>query len=228
MSTGPSTPDPLWDAVQRRIARPRPSRGQRLARALGTSEEHLVLLSAARDLALPWAIALGGALATVLVAGAAPAHSHAAFLLLGPAVPVLAVVAAYDATDALREVSDVTPYSKVRLALLRTLAVLSFAVPSMALVGLAVPVLGPVAWAWLLPALLLSTVAVALLGPLTARTTGAVVAGGWAVVVGAVELWRGSEVLTGTAVQATFAVLVAGVLVAGAVLHLVNSRKVLW
>ncbi len=108
-------------------------------RRLGVAPDDVVVVSAADAFLVPWAVAVGFAVVSACVVGLAglgPASRDAAFLALAPLVPVLAVVASYDALDPLREVMAPTPYSKLRLALLRATAALAVAVPATMAIGL--------------------------------------------------------------------------------------------
>ena len=202
--------EPLWEAVHTAIARPRLPVSLRVLRRLGAPEDDLVALAASDDLRLPWAVAVGSSLLCAMVAGLASAHQDAFFLVLAPLVPVLSLVAAYDATDPVRELAGATPYSKLRLALLRTTAALAFALPLTLTVGLVVPGLRPLALVWLLPALGLTGGALLLLTWLTAWTAGGVVALAWALVVVATERTGDVTVLTGPAAQAALAAVGVG------------------
>lgn len=174
--------DAVWAAVAVRVAEPSPTLGRRVARAAGFSDADAALLSAS-SLALPWSLAVAAALASAVAAAALPAFSDAAFVLLAPLVPVLAVVAAFDATDPLRELQTVTPYSKLRLALLRAGAAIAVALPVTLAVGLVVPGLRPLAFVWLLPSLALTAGTLLALTWLTAWRAGVVVAASWTLVV---------------------------------------------
>jgi hypothetical protein len=123
------------------------------------------------------------------LAGLSPANQDAAFLALAPLVPVLAVAMAYDALDPLREVCLATPYSKLRLALLRATATLAVAVPATLAVGL-VPGMHDLAFAWLLPSLGLTTGLLVLLTWFEAPLAGSLVTGSWlALVLGLRSGW---------------------------------------
>lgn len=207
--------DELWAGVRRRVATPRPGLLHRLLVDGGVDPGDVVLVDAAGALRIPWALSLGGSLAVGTVAGQVPAAlGDAAFLLLAPLVPVLAVVAAYDATDTLRELSATTSHSRLRVALVRTLAVLLVALPSMLLVSLAVPVLGALAWVWLLPSLGLTSTTLALIHHWPARLAGGVVAGGWAVVVSALAGGGSASTLATAAGQGAIALATTALVVA--------------
>ncbi len=178
----PATSTAIWDAVRTSIAEPALPAPLRLLRRLGVPNSDLVAVSAADSLLVSWAAAVGFALLTaclVALAGLSRSTQDSAFLALTPLVPVLAVVMAYDALDPLRGVSLVTPYSKLRLALLRATATLSVAVPTTLAVGLLVPGMQNLAFVWLLPSLGLTTGTLALLTWVAAPAAGALVASTW-------------------------------------------------
>lgn len=192
---------PVWDAVAREVATPVPSAPVRWLRRAGLGERDAVLLSASDGLYLPWLVAVAGATLCAIGAGLMPRFQDAAFLLLAPLVPVLAVVAAYDATDPLRELQAGTPYSRLRLALLRTTAALAVAVPMTMAVGLLVPGLQPLAFAWLVPGLGLTTTALVLLTWLDAWSAGTAVGLAWALIVTSLASSDAAQVLTGPIAQ---------------------------
>ncbi len=214
----PAATTAVWHAVRATVAEPVLPAPLRALRRLGAPTHDLVVVSAADSLLLPWAAAVGSALlAACLVglAGLSPLNQDTAFLALAPLVPVLAVAMAYDALDPLREVCLVTPYSKLRLALLRTTATLAVAVPATLAVGLVVPGMQDLAFAWLLPSLGLTTGVLVLLTWLEAPVAGAVVAGTWVALVAVLR--TGWDVLVLTSSSAQLAC-VAGALVLGTVL----------
>lgn len=193
----------VFPTVSDRIARPVLPLWLRPLRRVGVASDDLVVLSTA-SLLVPWAVAVGTALACAMLTGFTTRYQEMTFLLLAPLIPVLAVVAAYDTTDPLREVAAPTPYSKVRLALLRTVAALVVAVPATMAVGLLIPGLEPLAFRWLLPALGLTLAALVLITWLTAWTAGATVSVAWFVAVTAVGRTYEVAVLASPAVQAGF------------------------
>src|ERR1700709_1969079 len=183
----PSTTESIWSSVHATVATPTLPRSVRWLRALGVPERELVLLGSADAVVVPWVTAVGAAIAVTLISGLGSSHylhHDVMFLALAPLVPVLAVLAAFDATESLREVSAATPYSKLRLALVRTTAALVVAVPVTTAIGLAVPGLGSLAFSWLLPGLGLTTSALVLLTWLSPRVVGGVLAIAWALFAG--------------------------------------------
>ena len=150
-------------------------------------------------------ISVGAALVCAALAAVLPEpHGTSSFLVIAPLIPVLAVAAAYDTTDPLRELVGPTPLSKLRIALLRASVALAAAVPVTLGVGLLVPGLGGLAFAWLLPSLALTLASLLLLTRLTAPIATATVAGGWVVGVLAVTGDQAPVALGSTAAQSTF------------------------
>ncbi|MET7398057.1 zf-HC2 domain-containing protein [Dactylosporangium sp. NPDC005572] len=208
--------EPLWHAVHHQITAqltaPAQSRVLRLLARLKVPGADLVVVGAARDLLTSWSVAVGAAVCCALLTGLVPVHlpggPPALFLVIAPLIPVLAVVAAYDATDPLREITETTPFSKLRLALLRAAAALTAAVPLTVAVALAVPALRGYFATWLLPGLALTVTALILLTWLTAWIACAVVGGGWlAAALAAAAADRIDGAATGPG-QAAFALVV--------------------
>lgn len=176
----------VWDAVRTSITEPVLPALLRPLNRLGVPKHDLIVVSAADSLVVSWAATVGFAVLSaclIALAGLSPPNQDAAFLALTPLVPVLAVAMAYDALDPLREVALATAYSKLRLALLRATATLAVAVPVTLAIGLVVPNMQDLAFAWLLPSLGLSIGVLVLLTWLEAPLAGAVVAGSWVAVI---------------------------------------------
>jgi hypothetical protein len=204
----PSTTETIWSSVHATVTTPTLPRSVRWLRALGVPERELVLLGSADALLGPWITAVGAALAVAVISGlgsTSPLGSGVLFMALAPLVPVLAVVAAFDATESLREVSAATPYSKLRLCLSRTTAALAVAVPVMLALGLLVPALEPLAFLWLLPALALTSSALVLLTWLPARLVGTVLALAWISFAVSVGGAGGIDMITSAVPQVGFA-----------------------
>ncbi|QTD98591.1 zf-HC2 domain-containing protein [Streptomyces cyanogenus] len=123
------------------------------------------------------------------VAVAAPALSYGAgfpgaralLLAVAPVVPVAGVVLSYGPhADPLHEVTAATPGGGLRLALIRTVAVLAVSLPLLTLTGLLLPASGaPAAAAWLLPGLALALASLALASFVGCRIAAGVTGGGW-------------------------------------------------
>ncbi len=209
----------VWDGIIAEIDAPVLPIGLRMLIRLGLPDaDAVVVRGSAHGLYRPWVASVGGALAFALLAGSvADRFLFAAVLLVAPLVPVSAVLVAYDGTDPLRAVAVTTPMSQLRIMLLRTVAAASTAVPLTLAVTLIVPGLASFAAVWLLPALLLTVLALILLSWCPARVTGALIAGAWLVFViglrslGSLEASRnpGSQLLFLAAAAVAAALLVA-------------------
>ena len=208
--------DAVWQGVAANLSRPRLHWSLRPLRMLGVPEEDLAILAASDGFLLPWAMAVAASMACAVLAFLAGGRQHDTYLLLAPLVPVLAVVMAYDATDALRDLVRTTPYSKLRLALLRTTATLAVAVPSTMLIALVIPGLRIIAFSWLLPALALTTATLLLTTWFAPWTSCIAVATAWATVVASMAGVGQTTTLTTPLLQLAWAALttaLAGVLV---------------
>ncbi|WP_433156983.1 zf-HC2 domain-containing protein [Kribbella sp. CA-247076] len=175
----------VWQGVRIATARPRLPWPLRLLRKLGLAETDAVILRASSSLYRPWLLALVGAFVIGVGGGMLPAtEQRALYLLFAPLLPAITVASAYDATDPVRELVSATPFSKLRIALLRTALAVTVALPVVVLAGLVLPFVGADAFAWLLPSLTLTLLALTLLtwwsAPLTAWTVAAL----WLTVVG--------------------------------------------
>ena len=208
--------EPVWAGISAAVRRPERPWVLRLLRRFGVEEDDLTLLGAADGFSMPWAVAVGSALVTVVLAAMVPSRQDLIFLMCGPLVPMLAVAAAFDATDPLRELTTATPYSKLRLVLLRTAATLAVALPATLAIGLGLPGLEPIAFAWLLPAFALTLTSLMAMTWLAPWPASAAVAGAWAVAVSTVNASGGVATLSSAVTQLTMlgvAVLMSGALV---------------
>ncbi len=213
--------DRVWSQIADRVEpAPTPPAG-RLMRRLGMRPSDALLLGATSAFTASWVAASATVVAlTFVMAIVTPSSALALYLVLAPLVPMAGVAAAYgEEVDPTYELAVSSPYSQLRLLLLRTVAVLVVCVPVTVVAGLA---LQPwwVAVAWLLPGLAL--VAVLLVATtwwppgVSAATVGVL----WA--VAAVSAYRLDEVLV--LVGSTGLGLSAATL-AAAVVVLVASRQ---
>ncbi len=222
----PAVIDDVWSRVRLTISVPALTPPQRDMRRLGVRPDDAVVVSAADAFMVPWAVAVGFAVVSACVVGLAglgPAGRDAAFLALVPLVPVLGVVASYDALDPLREVAAATPYSKLRLALLRATAALAVAVPATMTIGFVVPDMENLALAWLAPSVGLTAAALTLLTWFEAWVTGALIASAWVTMVALLRTADHVDALTTTFGQVAF-VVGAGVLALALVLRTSTLR----
>ena len=187
----PASLAPVWDRVLVEVRTPEPGRVTRLLRRLRIPEVDVVVLRASGNLVVALAVAVAASLAFALVA-AQLSHDRQqlAWLTIAPLLPALLVAGAYDSTDPIRELADATPYSKLRVALLRTLVAVLGAVPLVVLMGL-VPEIDVSVVAWLLPALAIACVLLVLLTRLSAAVSVAAVAAVW--VLGVAALRAGDQ-----------------------------------
>jgi hypothetical protein len=151
----PSEPlDRAWRAIRAHVEEPRAGLVERLLGALGMSWESARLLAAVPAFRGAWLL---GVFTVLVFAGAAAVLAEdtgpTLFLIVAPLIPVAGVAASFGGdADPAHELVTVTPYSSLRMLLLRTAGVLATSVPVTVLLGLVLP--GP-AWlavAWLTPA----------------------------------------------------------------------------
>jgi hypothetical protein len=173
-----------WTQIADRIQAPRPPFVVRLMRRCGLNESDGVLLTTARSLNGAWLLAtLAVVLFAALAAIASTAQGQALYLLVAPLVPVSGVVVAFASSDPLADLTATTPYSKARLALLRTVAVVITSVPLAVAVGVGIPGIAWLAFAWLLPALALTLATLVGMTWWKPEPVGIVVALAWVAVI---------------------------------------------
>ena len=170
----------MADAVQA----PRAPFVVRLMRMCGLSESDGALLGASRSLNGAWLLATMAVVVFAAVA-AIPSETQgqALYLLVAPLVPVAGVVAAFAAGDPLACLTSTTPYSKARLALLRTVAVVITSVPLSIAIGVAIPGIAWLAFAWLVPALALTLLTLVGMTWWRPEPVGIAVSVGWIAVI---------------------------------------------
>jgi hypothetical protein len=106
------------------------------------------------------------------------------FLVVAPLIPVAGVAASFGGdADPAHELVTVTPYSSVRLLLLRTGGVLASSIPATVLLGLALPGPAWIAVAWLTPAVAGIALTLAASPYLGTSTTAAAVGAVWSLAV---------------------------------------------
>jgi hypothetical protein len=183
----PEVAEPLevaWTRVVERIQTPRLPFVVRLMRRCGLSESDSVLLAAARALNGAWLLAtLAVVVFAALAAIPSASQGQALYLLVAPLVPVAGVVAAFATSDPLVDLTGTTPYPKARLALLRTVAVVITSVPLSIAIGVAIPGIAWLAFAWLVPALALTLITLVGMTWWKPEPVGIAVALAWVVVI---------------------------------------------
>ncbi|MDX1620988.1 MAG: zf-HC2 domain-containing protein [Nitriliruptorales bacterium] len=148
--------DELWSAIVAEVDAPRPTPMERLLLRAGVSEHDARLLAATPSLSAAWIGAVALALAFAVLAAHLVATDRAllAFLGVAPLVPIVGVAAAYGpGIDPSYEITVAAPMHGWRLLALRASAVLTVSIALAALAASALPAVGWVAAAWLLPAL---------------------------------------------------------------------------
>jgi hypothetical protein len=198
--------DAAWGRIVDRIQVSEAPFVVRLLGRFGLNEADAVLLSAARSLDGAWALAtLGVVVFAALAAIPAVAEGRALYLLVAPLIPVLGVVTAFASADPLADLTASTPYSKARLALLRALAVVLAGVPLALAVGVAVPGIAWLAFAWLLPALALTLVTLVAMTWWAPESAGVVTAIAWVAVIGTAQVHHGAAQAVSADLQLVYA-----------------------
>ncbi len=192
----PATLAPVWDGVLGSVRTPRLAWPSRVLRGIGVPEVDLVILRFSTNMVLALCAATVAAVGFALVgATLRPPLQDVLWLVIAPLIPALLVAGAYDSTDPLRELTESTPYSKLRVALLRTALAMVGAFP-LALVMSLVPDIDASVVAWLLPALAIALVLLMLITRLRAVIAVTVVGASWLVAV--VGLEAGDQIGTVT------------------------------
>ncbi len=158
----PAPLERVWDSVVEQVQAPRPGPIERLLRRFGASDVDALLVAAAPAIRRSWIAGTLVTLAFAIVAAGSQDRGALLFLMVAPLVPVAGVAMSYGPdVDPCHEITVAASYSGVRLALLRTAAVLAISLPVAAIGGLLLP--GPdwTAVAWLLPAIAAVTVTLA-------------------------------------------------------------------
>jgi putative zinc finger protein len=178
----------IWRGVAEVVDGPRPGPVERLLARLGVPGHTARLLAAAPSLHLSWFAAVAAALGFAVVAAHGGRSGPLLFLLLAPLLPVAGVAAAYGpGIDPTHELAVAAPMPGSRLLLLRAAAVLASTTLLAATAALALPDLGWLAAAWLLPALGLTLASLALATALHPAAAAGTVAFAWVVAVGATQ-----------------------------------------
>ncbi|HEU5241489.1 MAG TPA: hypothetical protein VFU25_05705, partial [Ornithinibacter sp.] len=150
--------DGIWTAVDDRVGRLSLPWFERVLVRCGVGEDTARLLAATPSLSVPW---LGSVAAAAVLAALVADSSHRtlfAFLTVAPMLPVAGVAAAYGRdADPAHEIAVASPYSMLRLMLLRALTVVVATIGLTLLAGLLLVDEGAAAAAWLLPAAALTT-----------------------------------------------------------------------
>lgn len=173
----------LWESVVIALDAPRVGFVERALLRLGVSEHVARLLAATPSLRISWLGAIAVALAFAVAAAHTGPNGLLAFLVVAPLVPLAGVAAAYGPRmDPTYEIGLAAPIRTFRLLLIRTAAVVATSVLLAGLASLALPSLDWTAAAWLLPALGLTALSLALSTVWSPVRTFGGVAFGWVAV----------------------------------------------
>jgi hypothetical protein len=216
--------DQVWARVRDAVEVPRVPLVERLARRTGLSAADARIVAVSPAFRGAWLVGLTALLVFVTIAGdVGQSRGQLAFLLLAPLVPALAVALGYDPElDEALESECATPYSRLRLVLLRSAALVVVAVPAFVTASLLLP--GSIAFWWLAPAAGCTAVVLALstwVAPLTA--TG-VVGTVWLMVVSSVARQGTAADVVGDEYVLTY----AAVSVLGLLLFLARRGRLAW
>ena len=172
--------DGIWDSVEAQVDHASLPLLERLLLRAGLSETSARLLAATPSLSTAWLGAIAAASVFASVAASSSRDGLLAYLALAPMLPVAGVAAAYGRlADPAYELSIASPYSMLRLLLLRSVAVVGTTLVLTGLAGLLLAGDGWQAAAWLLPALALSVVTLALSARVAPVWAATGVLGGW-------------------------------------------------
>ncbi|MDH3680903.1 MAG: alpha-hydroxy-acid oxidizing protein [Acidimicrobiia bacterium] len=208
----PARIDRNWRAIVFELDAPRPGRIERLLRFFRLPPHLTRLVVATPALRRAWFVAVGLAM-VVAISGFEPETRDSLFglLLLAPLVPVLGVSFAYGAeADPAHEISVATPMRGLRLIVTRAAVVYVVSVALLSLAALLAPMVEPIAFAWVLPGLGLTTATVALMTFVAPRQAALATAVTWVAIVLVVRGASTDELAAFTAPGQSAMVLVTG------------------
>jgi hypothetical protein len=178
--------DAIFGEVIDDLDRPPARFTERLLTRLGVPTGLARLLVLTPLLRASWLVSVFSVTGFALLAADARGNGAVVFLMLAPLAPVAGIAAAFGPRlDAAYEVAVASPYSMARLVMARAVAVLT----TTALVGVVASPFVPTgggalpAWTWLLPALLLAAVTVALAQHVDPLLAAGVVSAVWVVLI---------------------------------------------
>jgi hypothetical protein len=179
--------DAVWARVQDVVEVPRVSLLERMLHRAGLPAADARIVAVSPAFRGAWLIGLTTLLVFVTVAGGyGDGRGQWAFLVLAPLVPAFAVALGYDPEldDALEQ-ECAAPYSRLRLVLLRSTALIVIAGPALVAASLALP--GTIAFWWLAPAAGCTALVLALSTWTAPLSAVGVVATSWFVLVSGVS-----------------------------------------
>ncbi|MGE5830979.1 MAG: hypothetical protein ACM30G_21845 [Micromonosporaceae bacterium] len=201
----------IWHEVVDRVDAPRRSAPERVLVRLGVGEATARLVAATPTLRGPWLLAVGVVLAFAAGAAQVDERFMRMFLVVAPLGPLAGVAVAFaGGLDPTREIGLATPYSGLRLLLIRTVAVLAATMPIVAAAGLALPGSNWLAAAWLLPTAGLTCAALALTGRTAPVVAVGVVATAWVLVTAPTTIAGHLDIVVGVGAQLTWLAVAIG------------------
>jgi len=186
---GPINPARLdynWRAITIELDAPRPGRIERFLRFVGFPPHITRVVVATPALRRAWFVATALAIIVGLAATDAtkPRENLFLLLLLAPLLPVMGVALAYGAeSDPAHEIALATPLRGLRLVLTRATVVLAFSSGWLGLAALLAPGSSPMAFAWLLPSVGLTSATVALMTVAPPRRAAIIAGSTWMIIV---------------------------------------------
>lgn len=226
VSAGPEL-DAIWGGVEDRIDQAGVGFTERWLRTLGVESGPARLIAATPALRMGALAAVGLIVAAVVLASRA-ADAGAAFLVLAPVVPTALVSLSFaPGVDPAGECGLATPVFGFGLVIRRAVAVELLALLVLSVGSLFVPVEGPRALGWLLPALALSLGTLAASVRWSAPQAGAGLTMAWAALVVLAYVAEASRDLAESMVFDPSGQLVFGVAAAGACVVMALNRQIL-
>jgi hypothetical protein len=172
--------DALWLDVIDTVDLPRPGVVRVVLRRLGCSDTVSMVVAATPALRFSWLTSIVVALVFAFLMATGVGVEGAFLLVIAPLIPLLGIGTAYGTgVDPLHELARAAPLPGSRVFLYRSLAVLLTALPVVLAGSLLLPVDGTAAVGWLLPALGLAGLTLALSTWTEPRTAALVAGGGW-------------------------------------------------
>lgn len=176
--------DALWRDVIDAVDLPRPSIVGRVLRRLGCSDTVSAVVAATPALRFSWLSSVAVALGFAFLMATGAGVDDAFLLVMAPLIPLLGIGTAYGTgVDPLHELARAAPLPGSRVFLYRSLAVLVTALPVVLAGSLLLPVDGTAAVGWLLPALGLAGLTLALSTWTEPRTAALAAGAGWLTVL---------------------------------------------
>jgi hypothetical protein len=201
--------DDAWGRIAEAVEVPAPTWVERGLLRAGLPAQDARLVAAAPSFRGPWVRGVLLVLAFVAAAaGVGQSRGQALFLLVAPLLPSVAVAFSYDSDiEPALEQELATPYSAVRLVLLRTAAVLTLVLPLVTTLGALLPVPSPSLW--LLPSVGFVAGVLALSTWIAPLRAAALLCGTWWLALLLATVSGSPTIMAGPPLQATYVALLA-------------------